>query len=292
MPDGDLLSRGANTDGFLAALVAGSSARDTLDMVTELLPDQWPVLIRECLWGTAVLAGPAVELDDTHAVFGSAVANAWGVPGPRVARAEMLRRFKRYGAHVVHLAAGPFAVLDLQNGSVTCALTGVVPLYSAVGERAAVGTHRGVVTRLANASIARVAPAGAEVFVHGATHNIANLTVAESIGSVDLVALGHEAAIHLAHCPIPASPALEPSLRTPQGFRLERRGGDLVASAQPDQVPFTLGSLDSLAATRAALNDLWWQCGLAGAALFVPILERPSLDTLMLNLGSATAGRP
>lgn len=292
MPEGDPLSHGPDSAGFLVAFVAGLSAQEATSLVTDLIPGHWPVSTLERPWGTAVLAGSAIGLDDTHAVFGTAVADPWGVPGQRVAGAELLRRFKRYGAQVIHLAAGPFAVADLLNGSLTCALTGVVPLYSAVGERAAVGTHREIVSRLADAAVARITPAGAEVFVDGTSRTVANLTVTESIRYVDLVAVGHEAAAHLTQCAQPAMPVHEPALRAPQGFCLEWRGIDLVAAALPDQVPATLGSLGALAATRAALNDLWWQCCLAGTSLFVPILERPSLDTLFLNLGTATTGRP
>ncbi|CAB4887288.1 unannotated protein [freshwater metagenome] len=291
MSAGDQLMPEGSQSGFLIILAAQTAPAEAIASAVDVLPPNWPVVTRELAWGTALLAGPAFNIDGDHVVLGTAVADPWGIPGSTVERAEMMTRCKRYGAQAVNLAAGPFAVADLHTGSITRAPNGVVPLYVAVGKRHVVGTHREIVLRLADSAATRLVPAGVEIHIDGTERNVADLTVQESIRYVDIVDLGREIEMHLARCTVPLVPFNDSALPAPHGFRLLRHDNALVASAIAEQMPETLGSVAAIEATRRAMSALWWQAGRAGMQLFVPALERPAMDTLFLALGCIRSRR-
>lgn len=268
--------------GALIAFVAGRRASIDAD-VAPRVPSHWNTSAWDLPWGTAVIAGPAVLVADDKIVVGTAVSDPWGVPREPLSRAELLERFLRYGSQVIQLAAGPFVVADTTRGSITRAVNGIVPLFTARGERIAIGTDCVLVAALAGARSAAAAPSGSEAFVDGASRNVARVATPEALRDVDLVALGIEIEGHLNDAGL--EPLLGDHPHRPHGFRLLTDGVAVIASVVPCDAALVLGSRQALGVTRAAIGRLWWSLGREGRSLFVPALERPSLDSLFLALG-------
>jgi len=136
--------------GSVIALVAECRPADALALAYPWIPRGWSLVASKTEWGAALIAGPAVLHEDHLVVIGNAVADPWGLPGAELDRQVVLERFAKYGDQVAQLAAGPFAVADLERGSLTAALNGIVPVFLSRGARVVLGSHPEMVAELAS----------------------------------------------------------------------------------------------------------------------------------------------
>lgn len=270
----------------LVALVQDRDPIDALAIASPWIPQGWSARALAVTGGAVVVAGPAVRVEGARAVLGVAVDDPWGVPGRPLDPAALLERFGRYGDNVVQLAAGPFAVVDFERGTVAAAMNGIVPLFVGRGRHSAVGNLPGMVAALALSDHVRPVPPGSVACIDGTTANVADVAVYEALPQIRLAAVDEEVEAHIRRAGRPSrlrSPALT---QAASGLRVRRLGGSLVAAP-------VLAELSKLQAPDAALADLrgrvgrlWWEAGLRGGPVFVPAFERPALDTLALATGA------
>jgi hypothetical protein len=216
-------------------------------------------------------------------VIGTAVAHPWGLPGAELDRHVVLERFNRYGNQVAQLAAGPFAVADLERASLTAALNGIVPVFLSCGARVVVGSHPEMVAALASSTSSVPVPPGSSASVDGKVANIARFGVCESLPLMSLRALDAEVEHHIR--------GAGPSRQVRRGVfgasgQLHVRwiGSALVASPRFRPLQMALDAVVELQAIRRTVADLWWQAGLRNAPVFVPAFERPAIDSLSLTV--------
>jgi hypothetical protein len=225
-------------------------------------------------------------VEDHRAVLGVAVEDPWGVPGRPLDPVAILERFGRYGDNVVQLAAGPFAVVDFERGTVAAAMNGIVPLFVGRGTHSAVGNLPQMVAALAVCDQVEPCPPGSVARIDGSVTNIAHVAVYEALPQVRLDAIDEEVEAHIRRAGRPrrlASVALAPAA---SGLRVRLVGNSLVAApplAALGQLEAPDGALVEL---RARVGRFWWEAGLRGAPVFVPAFERPVLDTLALAIGA------
>lgn len=270
----------------LVALVQDRDPVDALAIASPWIPPGWSARALMATGGAAVLAGPAVRVEGRRAVLGAAVEDPWGMPGRPVDPATLLERFDRYGDHVIQLAAGPFAVVDFERGTVAAAMNGIVPLFVGRGKHLAVGNVRGLVAALAGSDEIRSVPAGCVACIDGTISNVADVAVFESLQQIGLAAVDEEIEAHISragHLDRLRSLALA---RAASGLRVRVSGGSLLAAP----VLAALGQIQApgtaLVDLRARVSRLWWEASLRGVPVFVPAFERPALDTFALAIGT------
>jgi hypothetical protein len=270
----------------LVALARDRDPVETLAIASPFVPVGWSVRAHAAAGGTAVFAGPAVWVQGEHAVIGAAVRDPWGVPGRPLDPVELLQRFVRYGDQVIQLAAGPFAVVDLARGTLASAMNGIVPAFVGRGTHSAVGNHLGIVAALAGDGNPRAVRPGAVAINDGTTMNVVDLRVHESLSQIRLETIDEEVEVHISRAGRPRPLGSLALSRVAAGLRVRRMGDSLVAApalAGRRQLKDPEAALVDL---RARVGRLWWEAGLRATPLFVPILERPALDTISLVIGA------
>lgn len=270
----------------LVALVHNRDPIDALAIASPWIPQGWSARALTTTGGAALVAGPAVRVEAHRAVLGVAVDDPWGVPGRPLDPAALLERFGRYGDNVVQLAAGPFAVVDFERGTVAAAMNGIVPLFVGRGTHSAVGSLRGMVAAFAGSDQVRPVQPGSVARIDGTIANVADAAVYETLPQIRLAAVDEEVEAHISRAGRLGHLRSVALARAASGLRVRRFGGSLVAAP-------VLAALSQLQAPDAALADLrarvgrlWWEAGLRGAPVFVPAFERPVLDTLALGIGA------
>jgi hypothetical protein len=267
--------------GSVIALVGECQPTHVLAVASPWIPRGWSVAVGKTVWGAVLIAGPAVLREGHLVAVGSAVADPWGLPGVELDRHVVLERFARYGNQVTQLAAGPFAVADLERASLTAALNGIVPVILSRGARVVVGTHPKMVTALAGSTSSVPIPSGSSASVEGKVTNLAQFGVCESLPLMSLQGLDGEVEHHIR--------GAGPSRQVRRGvfaayaqLHLRWIGSALVASPSFRPLQTALDTAVEFQAIRRRVANLWWQAGLRNAALFVPAFERPALDSLSL----------
>ena len=273
--------------GALMVLVADRSPGQTLVLASPWIPPSWAVCVRATPWGAVLAAGPSMLVEGSLAAIGTAVSDPWGIPGSTLDTHILLDRFARYGDHVVQLAAGPFAVADLEHGRIASALNGIVPLFLAHGTHTAVGTHPAILATVAASPEMESIPGGAVASVDGSITAVAQIRVLESLPLVSLAALEREVEGHIRRSgPVQGFRSSELEHAAPR-LVIRRVGQALVASPPLRELQVSPCAADDLRALRSEVNRLWWQAGLRNRSLFVPAFERPALDTLTLAIGGS-----
>lgn len=186
----------------------------------------------------------------------------------------------------MQLAAGPFAAADLGRGNVARALNGIIPVFSARGERDAVGTHADMVAALAGDGTPSAAPPGTVTAIDGSVTDVAPSDVFESLPLMSLTGLEREVEQHVARA--------GPSQRVPWASELSSEAGSTLSLRLVRNSLVALPRLRTLEASRSPTTDLsrlrseisklWWSASLCSKSLFVPAFERPALDSLTLGM--------
>jgi hypothetical protein len=270
----------------LVALAKGRGPVESLAIASPFVPARWSVRAHAAAGGTAVVAGPAARVQGEHAVIGAAVGDPWGLPGRPLDPVELLRRFVRYGDQVIQLAAGPFAVVDLARGSVASAMNGIVPVFVGRGTHSAVGTHQGIVAALAGGGHPRPVQPGAVAFNDGTTTTLVDWRVHESLSQIRLETIDEEVEVHISRAGRPRPLGSLALARVAAGLRVRRMGDSLVAAPALAGLRQLEDPEAALVDLRARVGRLWWEAGLRATPLFVPVLERPALDTMSLVIGA------
>lgn len=270
----------------LVALVQDRDPIDALAIASPWIPNGWSARAITATGGAAVVAGPSVRVEDHRAVLGVAVEDPWGVPGRSLDPAALLERFVRYGDNVVQLAAGPFAVVDFERGTVAAAMNGIVPLFVGRGRHSTVGNVRGMVAALSLSDQVTPVPPGSVACINGLIANVADVAVYEALPHVRLAAVDEEVETHITGAGRLGHFRSLALARAASGLRVRHLDGALVAAP----VLAALGRLEApdaaLADLRARVGRLWWEAGRRGAPVFVPAFERPAVDTLALAIGA------
>lgn len=250
------------------------------------IPRGWNVAATKTQWGAALIAGPAVQREDHLVVLGTAVADPWGLPSTELDRHVVLERFAKYGNQVAQLAAGPYAVADLERASLIAAINGIVPVFISRSVRVVVGTHQQMVAALAGgtSSIPVSVPPGSSASVDGNIMNVAQFGVCESLPLMSLQALDGEVEQRIR--------GAGPSRQVRRGVfandalqvHVRWLGTALVASPRLASLRTAPSATAELQAVRRTVGELWWQAGLRNATLYVPAFERPVLDALTLTM--------
>lgn len=270
----------------LVALVQDRDPINALAIASPWIPQGWAVRALRSFGGAAVVAGPAAWVEDHRAVLGVAVEDPWGVPGRPIDPAALLERFGRYGDNVVQLAAGPFALVDFERGTVAAAMNGIVPLFVGRGTTSAVGNLRGMVAALAGSDQVRPVPPGSVACLDGTIANVADVAVYEALPQIRLASVDEEIEAHIIRAGRPGALRSLALARASSGLRVRRLGGSLVAAPVLAAISQLEAPEAALADLRARIGRLWWEAGLRGEPVFVPALERPVLDTLALAIGA------
>lgn len=277
------MSQGA---GSMVALVGAYHPTQALAVATQWIPRGWSVAASKTAWGAALIAGPAALREDHLVVIGTAVADPWGLPGRELDRHVVLQRFARYGNQVAQLAAGPFAVVDLERASLIAALNGIVPIFLGRGARVAVGSHPQMVAALAgsrSAAPVRVPP-GSSAYVDGKIMNVAQFGVRESLPLMRLQALEAEVEQHIRAAGLLREVRRGVFADGSGQVHVRWLGSALVASPRLESLRTALNAADEPEAIRRRVADLWSQAGLRNVTLYVPAFERPVLDSLTLAM--------
>lgn len=270
-------------------MVSGRRPSTVLATATRWSPRGWPMQIRDTAWGSVVIAGPATAVVDQNVMVGTAVTNPWGLPSAAIEPPALLARFTRYGQQVAQLAAGPFAVADLQQGDLVGALNAIIPVFRSHGRYSAIGNHPELVAELSEGGPPNRVPPGWSASVNGETAAASDIGVVEALPLVSLRGLDQEIEYHIrdtgfvdADLPL-RSGARELAAKFPE-LRVHQIAGALVARPRVDALQTSQAPREELDAIRCMVSDLWWRAGLIGMTLFVPMFERPALDTLMLAI--------
>ena len=270
----------SHDSGGLLVLAAECQPSEALAAAAPWIPRAWHVTARPAPWGTALSAGPAAFHEDDLVMIGTAVADPWGTPEDPIDRHVLLQRYARYGDGVAQLAAGPFAVADLDRGSLVSALNGIVAVFVGRGPRVAVGSHPELVAALAGGAPPLRVPTGCSASVSGAVSTTARLPACESLPLTSLARLEAEIELRIQRAgqlrPVRPGTFYDRSGR----LRVRRLGEALVATPRPGSLRRARHPLAELEAMRSRISALWWQAGLRSTAVFAPALERPVLDAL------------
>lgn len=270
----------------LVALVRDRCPSEALSIVSPWIPQGWSARAVTATGGAAVVAGPAVWVEDRQATLGVAVEDPWGVPGRALDPAKLLERFARYGDHVIQLAAGPFAVVDFERGTVASAMNGILPLFVGQGTHSAVGNVREMVAALSGSDQVRRIPPGAVAGLDGTVANVADVAVFEALPQIQLAAIDEEIKAHIGRAGRSTHLRSLALSGATSGLGVRRLGSALVAAPALGALAHFKAPEVALAHLRERVGRLWWEAGLRGATVFVPAFERPVRDTLALAIGA------
>jgi hypothetical protein len=278
--------------GSLVAFTTGRSEHYAATCALRWVPATWGLTTLSTPWGVAITAGPDILREGNLVFMGAAVSDPWGVPGTPLNGLQVLRRFARYGTSASQLAAGPFALADLDSGILVPALNSIVPVFSGVGTHGAVGTHPQIVSDLCEGASPRRVPPGSCTSIDGAHINGHPPDVAEALPLVALAGLDREVAHHIKRGGRRQHQLWSHRIWSDHALHARRVRGAIVAQPRLAHLADSQNPIDDLALIRSRVDDLWWRAGLRNLHLFVPAFERPSYDTMMLALGKSAVESP